>query len=490
MAKEMAMQQHNTENSGKIMDQIKTAKSSGDITKQDAGQLVKDHLQQQIDGGGAKKAELDKAIRESLPSVAQAGVNAINRGRGDIATTISHPDGFVESVTVKNATAADQISGPLPVDMAAELDWARLHPVPETAEADMVLSLWNYPVGESELALEHRSAIDQFLKQAIQAATLGGSAVPSKVEIYITGHASKSGDNAANETVSRRRAENVASYLEYRGILRQQMRVDWAGSKEPADPGSSGFSAARNRRVDVYQFVPSEAETKQPPAEGPGSDVEVPVSPSSDESKSIESILNHIDEGAKVFEVVTTLAQMGGELAALEAAAGLVGLFGNVALLAWTVIQIADARNEGLLHDATMGWAYGITWAIDDASAIRASRPRPPVPTGATYRRDNPGFSSDAWEERQQAFEATVEAGIDLVIQSGASLFDERHDLYKGLILKLAILITKLGDKEGHKEFVTQIFRATYSKHDTVDHFHRENWWLDWPTMQAGMLKF
>ena len=61
MAKEMAMQSHNTQNSGKIMDTITQAKNSGDLSKEDAGKLVKDHLQQQIDGGVTKKAELEKA---------------------------------------------------------------------------------------------------------------------------------------------------------------------------------------------------------------------------------------------------------------------------------------------------------------------------------------------------------------------------------------------------------------------------------------------
>jgi hypothetical protein len=81
MAKEMAMQQHNTQNSGKIMDSIAAAKQSGDITKQEAGQLTKDHLQQQIDGGITKKAELENATRASSPSPAQAGVDAAKRGQ-------------------------------------------------------------------------------------------------------------------------------------------------------------------------------------------------------------------------------------------------------------------------------------------------------------------------------------------------------------------------------------------------------------------------
>ena len=58
MAKEMAMQSHNTQNSGKIMDSLKTAKDGGALNQEEYGKLVKDHLQQQIDGGETKKAEL------------------------------------------------------------------------------------------------------------------------------------------------------------------------------------------------------------------------------------------------------------------------------------------------------------------------------------------------------------------------------------------------------------------------------------------------
>lgn len=69
MAKEMAMQQHNTQNSGKIMDSIAQAKGSGDISKEDAGGLVKEHLQQQIDGGQTKAKESDAATQaiRSIP---------------------------------------------------------------------------------------------------------------------------------------------------------------------------------------------------------------------------------------------------------------------------------------------------------------------------------------------------------------------------------------------------------------------------------------
>ncbi len=79
MAKDMAMQSHNTQNSGKIMDTITQAKNAGDLTKEDAGKLVKDHLQQQIDGGVTKKAELEKA-KQASPLI-QAVVEGVNQGK-------------------------------------------------------------------------------------------------------------------------------------------------------------------------------------------------------------------------------------------------------------------------------------------------------------------------------------------------------------------------------------------------------------------------
>ena len=92
MAKEMAMQQHNTQNSGKIVDQIDTAKSKGALNQQEYGQLVKDHLQQQIDGGATKKADLELARESALPSPTKAGVDAINSGRSG---TLFRTDGDV-----------------------------------------------------------------------------------------------------------------------------------------------------------------------------------------------------------------------------------------------------------------------------------------------------------------------------------------------------------------------------------------------------------
>jgi hypothetical protein len=104
MAKEMAMQQHNTQNSGKILDSITSAKQSGDISKEDAGKLVKDHLQQQIDGGVTKMAELDSNKESSKPSLTKAAVDAASRGKPVKAENASS-NGSVESVEIGGGAA-------------------------------------------------------------------------------------------------------------------------------------------------------------------------------------------------------------------------------------------------------------------------------------------------------------------------------------------------------------------------------------------------
>jgi outer membrane protein OmpA-like peptidoglycan-associated protein len=144
--------------------------------------------------------------------------------------------------------------------LQTERDWAQQHPVPESTVEDMLLSLWNYPVAKSDLAPEHRTALDQFLGAAL----LGGRARPSKTEVYLTGHASDTGDDSSNMALSKQRAENVARYLLSRGVPQEQMRIDWVGASDPVDRGSSGLAAARNRRVDVLKFTPSEPEPRPP----------------------------------------------------------------------------------------------------------------------------------------------------------------------------------------------------------------------------------
>lgn len=99
MAKEMAMQAHNTQNADKIGNAIKDAQSSGAISKEDANKLTKDHIQQMIDGSDSKKAEADKAAADK-PSLTDAAVKAADQGKSVKAQSTDAATGKSESVEI------------------------------------------------------------------------------------------------------------------------------------------------------------------------------------------------------------------------------------------------------------------------------------------------------------------------------------------------------------------------------------------------------
>lgn len=145
--------------------------------------------------------------------------------------------------------------------LRTEQEWSRQHPVPESTAEDILLSLWNFPVAKVDLAPEHRGALKEFLAGEFLQLRLSQS---TKTELFLRGHASDTGDERANVALSRERAERVRRHLVSEGFPGRQISVEWAGSTEPADPGSSGFAAARNRRVDVVRFAPAEPERRPP----------------------------------------------------------------------------------------------------------------------------------------------------------------------------------------------------------------------------------
>jgi hypothetical protein len=108
MAKEMAMQSHNTQNSGKIMDSITSAKSAGTINQDDAGKLVKDHLQQQIDGGAGKKVDAEAAKQAAATPLSKAAVDAAGRNK-DVTASRVDSDGNSESVSIKGSSGSGTV---------------------------------------------------------------------------------------------------------------------------------------------------------------------------------------------------------------------------------------------------------------------------------------------------------------------------------------------------------------------------------------------
>jgi len=98
MAKEMAMQEHNSENSRSIMQSLDNARERGAISDNDYSDLVRDHLGQQIDGGARRQAE-ERHESSHVPSLTNAAIDAVEDGRS-VRAERNEPDGNRELIEV------------------------------------------------------------------------------------------------------------------------------------------------------------------------------------------------------------------------------------------------------------------------------------------------------------------------------------------------------------------------------------------------------
>ncbi|MXP41609.1 OmpA family protein [Altererythrobacter soli] len=67
----------------------------------------------------------------------------------------------------------------------------------------------------------------------------------------LTGHADRSGSEAYNIDLSRRRAEAVASVLASAGLPRASITTDAKGEQQPRVPTADGVREPQNRRVEI-----------------------------------------------------------------------------------------------------------------------------------------------------------------------------------------------------------------------------------------------
>lgn len=96
MAKEMAMQGHNTEHADKIADAIR---NSPELSNEEKAQLLKDHFGQMVDGGQSKKAEQDAAGKSKEPTAMGIAKDAEAKGKNVKAET-QDSDGNTQKVEV------------------------------------------------------------------------------------------------------------------------------------------------------------------------------------------------------------------------------------------------------------------------------------------------------------------------------------------------------------------------------------------------------
>lgn len=186
--------------------------------------------------------------------------------------------------------------------------------------------------------------------------------------------------------------------------------------------------------------------------------------------KNLEELIEAVEAGLKQTEIeliLLNLARFQPEtMAVIEAAEPYFVLAGAIVSIAEVFIQIVNAVDTGLRSDETMGWIYGITNAID---GVPGPTDLPPL--------DQP---RDTVEARRARFDAGVVRGRSLIL--AASTAEEREAAAR-LKIWLALCIQDQRVVEGHKTFVTGLFRLAYKEGDQQ---HRETWYANWPEMRAA----
>ena len=74
--------------------------------------------------------------------------------------------------------------------------------------------------------------------------------------ITIVGHTDSSGSAAANNALSRDRAQSTRDYLIARGVAITRLQTEGRGSSEPIADNSTPEGRAKNRRVTLYVSRP------------------------------------------------------------------------------------------------------------------------------------------------------------------------------------------------------------------------------------------
>lgn len=104
--------------------------------------------------------------------------------------------------------------------------------------------LWNYKVSSATLKKEHSRMLDALVSLYKQGST-------SELRFAIKGHASSTGSEKHNMTLSNQRAINARDYLVGKGVPTEYIKYAGHGSKQPRVPNGSDQNKAINRRVEV-----------------------------------------------------------------------------------------------------------------------------------------------------------------------------------------------------------------------------------------------
>lgn len=113
--------------------------------------------------------------------------------------------------------------------------------------------LWNYLVGGADLRPGHVAEVSRAAARWVT--LLSGN--PS-LRVKVVGSASTSGAAPVNTSLALRRAETLKAFLVGRGVPESRIDVVGAGTRQPLADSRTAAGLARNRRVEMYLFRPTE----------------------------------------------------------------------------------------------------------------------------------------------------------------------------------------------------------------------------------------
>ncbi|MEM0992769.1 MAG: OmpA family protein [Bacteroidota bacterium] len=105
----------------------------------------------------------------------------------------------------------------------------------------------NFSSGSTELSEEASAAAERLLRFLKK---------HPKHHVSISGHTDSAGDATKNQALSERRAKAIADYLKREGIKSERIEYGGYGERYPKADNASAAGRKKNRRIDVFVFVP------------------------------------------------------------------------------------------------------------------------------------------------------------------------------------------------------------------------------------------
>ena len=139
--------------------------------------------------------------------------------------------------------AARQKEAALAREEAELLAGAKLPPMRQTAQGE-VFTLAGDAFGSGQASLTASAAASIKALGTYLAAVPGGA-------VQVVGHTDSQGDDAANQSLSERRAQQVRASLVAAGLERSRVTAQGMGERQPVADNASASGRARNRRVEI-----------------------------------------------------------------------------------------------------------------------------------------------------------------------------------------------------------------------------------------------